>query len=125
MREKAMERLEEQVKPHLGDGEHLKEAVNGLEGPMLAAYAGVLGMMFMKVRVVAVTDRNVYVLTMGKGTGRKVTEVVDTRPVPAPVEFKKGTPLGKLTVGDRTILISRILANQAEKVAAAARGASE
>ncbi|HEX9823619.1 MAG TPA: hypothetical protein VGB51_04400 [Actinomycetota bacterium] len=123
MREKTRTRIAEKAAPLLEEGETMRASTPGFEGPRWALFFGLIGTMMTKPVLVAVTDRNLYVMKGSYWSVASPKGVEERSPLgTVEVKFDGGFPFGALDVGPRRVWIGRIYGGDAKQVAEAAGG---
>ena len=114
------QKVREQISALVEPGETLKEAVAVTRGPLLALGLGPLGVAFIKFRIVALTDKALYVMPM-KATGG-VQEVEQRIPLPVAVSIgnSRFPRQNKFAVGDQNFNLGSPFKEEAERIAAGA-----
>ncbi len=120
MIQKKLQKTREQAAALVQPGETLRHAVGVTSGPSIAMALGPIGVAFLKFRVVALTDKAVYIMTQTPTGGAKKVEqrmplgsvAVSTAKHPMPLQ-------STLVVGDQKWNVGKIVKDDAERLAAA------
>lgn len=119
MREKTRRRIAEGVAPFLEQGETMRTAVPGYEGPRWALFFGLIGALMTRPRLVVLTERKLSVLEGGFWSVAKPRGVVEQYPFGSvEVRAERGFPVGPLHVGGRRIWVARPYQDDAAELAA-------
>ena len=121
MSEKRVQKVREQASALVASGETVRHAVPVTSGPLIALALGPLGVAFLKFRVVAITDKALYLMPM-KATGgpKEVGEQMPLGSVAVSTD-KNSFPLqSTLVLGDQRYNVAKPFKEEAEQLAAAA-----
>jgi len=121
MSEKRAQKAREQASALVDAGETVRRALPVMSGPIWAMAFGVLGAAFLRVRMIALTDKALYVMT-AKATGgpKEVEHKFALGSVPVSTG-KSSMPLqSALVVGDQSWTVGKPFKAEAESLAAAA-----
>lgn len=124
MREKTRAAIAQHAAPFL-EGETMRAAAPCFEGPRAALLFGLIGLLFVKQRLVVVTDRHVYLLSASRWSLKRATGV-EAKHALGSVEVvaERKLPFTSLRVGDRQLWVGKVYGGDAEEVARAASGAA-
>ena len=119
-REQKEQQLREQSAALVEPGETLRHAVPVTRGPLLALGLGALGVAFLKFRVIALTDKALYVMVTKATGGPKEVELRSPLPVAVSIGNSPFPRQNKFVVGDQNFNLGSPFKEEAERIAAAA-----
>jgi hypothetical protein len=119
-REMKEQQVREQIAALVEPGETLKEAVAVTRGPLLALGLGPFAFAFIKFRIVALTDKALYVLPMKTTGGVKEVEQRIPLPVPVTIADTRFPRQNKFVVGDQNFNLGTPSKEEAQRIAASA-----
>ncbi|HEY7874302.1 MAG TPA: hypothetical protein VIG64_04180 [Actinomycetota bacterium] len=98
-------------------GETVKHAVPVLAGSLLWAAFGALGALFAQPRIIVTTESNLYVVKRGKPDTVEERHSLASTDVTA----RKGFPIGRMRIGDKTFWVGLGVQQAAVDLAADAK----
>jgi hypothetical protein len=115
--------VREQIAALVEPGETLSEAVIATRGPLLALGLGPFAVAFLKFRIIAQTEKAIYVMPTKATGGPKEVEQRIPLPVAVSISDTRVPRQNKLVIGDQNFNLGTPMKEEAERIAVAAASA--